>query len=97
MLYKLAPYAPVGNPGSPTLTQISLSALRHGPCTALDMHQLNAKATVALIDALAYRFVLASLSGLAIFSLITLLYLSKSAIGIDLMDGPSPLHEFYFG
>lgn len=97
MPYKLAPHIPLGNPGSRAGTQIRLLRLRHGPCTAFGMRQINSHAAIQLIDTLAYRFVLASISGFALFSLLTLLYLSKSALGIDLMDGPSPFHGLFFG
>lgn len=49
------------------------------------------------IDEIAYRMVLGCLGGLALTLTISALYLAKSAMGIDLMDGPSPLHGLFFG
>jgi hypothetical protein len=82
---KLAPHRAIGNPIG---TAIALAG---------DMrpHQIHATAST-LIDAIAYRFVLASFGGLGLFLAVSSLYLAKSAIGIDLMDGPSPLHAIFF-
>ena len=49
------------------------------------------------IDTIAYRIVLACLGGMALTLAVVALYLAKSAMGIDLMDGPSPLHGLFFG
>lgn len=54
-------------------------------------------ALVQTLDAIAYRVVLACLGGMALTIAIAALYLAKSAMGIDLMDGPSPLHSLFFG
>ncbi len=60
------------------------------------MRHAGTRSFTALIDDLAYRFVLAGLSGFGLVFLISALYVTKSAMGIDLMDGPSPLHGFFF-
>lgn len=60
------------------------------------MHHTETRPLTALIDDLAYHFVLAGLGGLGLILLVSALYVTKSAMGIDLMDGPSPLHGFFF-
>lgn len=49
------------------------------------------------IDEIAYRVVLGCLGGMGLVLAIAALYLAKSAMGIDLMDGPSPMHGLFFG
>lgn len=49
------------------------------------------------IDTIAYRLVLLCLGGMTATLAMAALYLAKSAMGIDLMDGPSPLHNLFFG
>ncbi|MEZ5924449.1 MAG: hypothetical protein R3D57_08685 [Hyphomicrobiaceae bacterium] len=51
----------------------------------------------ALIDDIAYRLVLTTVAGMSLMAIVSALYLAKSAMGIDLMDGPSPLHGLFFG
>ncbi len=60
------------------------------------MRDTDTRPITALIDDLAYRFVLASLGGFGLILLVSSLYVTKSAMGIDLLDGPSPLHGFFF-
>jgi hypothetical protein len=48
-----------------------------------------------LIDELVYRLVLAMIAAGATFAAVLLLYTVKSALGIDLVDGPSFMHDFY--
>jgi hypothetical protein len=61
------------------------------------MHHAPARPIAALIDEIAYRFVMTCMTGFGGVVVISALYLTKSAMGIDLMDGPSPLHGFFFG
>lgn len=61
------------------------------------MAHRRAQTLARTIDEIAYRFVLTCLGGMALTLAIIALYLAKSAMGIDLMDGPSPLHSLYFG
>ena len=60
------------------------------------MRHTDTRPIAALIDDLAYRFVVASLSGFGLVLLVSALYVTKSAMGIDLMDGPSSLHGVFF-
>lgn len=61
------------------------------------MSQRLASPLTRTIETIAYRFVLACLGGMALTLTLSALYLAKSAMGIDLMDGPSPLHAIFFG
>jgi hypothetical protein len=64
------------------------------------MTQYHAKKPVrslaATVDAVCYRCVLTGLGATAFLAAVSALYLVKSAVGIDLMDGPSPLHGIFF-
>lgn len=50
-----------------------------------------------IFDEFAYRLVLCMIGAGATFAVVLALYTVKSAFGIDLMDGPSFMHEFYMG
>jgi hypothetical protein len=48
------------------------------------------------LDDVVYRFTLGTLGGSLLMAGISGLYLIKSMAGIDLMDGPSPLHCLFY-
>ena len=50
-----------------------------------------------IFDEAVYRLVLCVIGAGAAFAVVLALYTVKSAMGIDLMDGPSFMHEFYMG
>jgi hypothetical protein len=60
------------------------------------MADRRAQTLTETIDTIAYRLVLLCLGGMAAMLATVALYLAKSAMGIDLMDGPSPLHGLFF-
>ena len=54
-------------------------------------------ATARFVDEAVYRLVLLMVGTGATFAVILVLYTIKSTLGIDLMDGPSFMHDFYLG
>jgi len=54
-------------------------------------------AACRIFDELVYRLVLCIIGTGVAFALVLALYTVKSAMGIDLIDGPSFMHEFYLG
>ena len=54
-------------------------------------------AAYRIFDELVYRLVLLMVGTGAGFAALLVLYTVKSALGIDLMDGPSFMHDFYLG
>jgi hypothetical protein len=61
-----------------------------------DMRHATTRTFANRLDDLAYRFVQASLCGFGLIVAICALYVMKSGLGIDLMDGPSPLHGLFY-
>ncbi len=53
--------------------------------------------TTRLVDEAANRLVLGMVGGWAVCVVMVGVYMVKSSLGIDLMDGPSFLHDFYLG
>ena len=64
-----------------------------GPCTLAGMSTAR---TLRFLDDLVFKAVLGSIAAGGLGALVCGLYLVKSGLGIDLMDGPSPLHQFFF-
>jgi hypothetical protein len=54
------------------------------------------RTVAAALDDLVYRFTLGTMGGSLLMAAVSSLYLVKSAVGIDLMDGPSPLHFLFY-
>jgi hypothetical protein len=71
-----------------------MRASRHGACNVPAMPRPS-RSLKHLIDEIAYRAVLAVLCGSGCVLVVSALYLTKSAMGIDLMEGPSPFHEYF--
>ena len=49
-----------------------------------------------LMDEIAYRLVLATVGAWVFVAAVALLYIAKSALGIDMTEGHSFLHQFFY-